>query len=152
MVEQRPGEVITHFLAMEPVAVAALVDVEAGPGAATKKKALAFIVEDKTLDWVRSQSKEKGFAPDREHVLQAREMMRWGIEPVANPIVSERLKLRPKAAGYKWASRWRRAWSVCTGAFTRGMSSPLRWCRRRLGPSTASPIHRFLQQHSTRKQ
>ena len=73
MVVKRTGEVITHFLAMEPVAVAAMLDAEIGQGAAALKKALAFILEDETLTWVRSQNTEKGIAPGREYVLQARE-------------------------------------------------------------------------------
>ena len=117
MVVKRTGEVITHFLAMEPVAVAAMLDAEIGLGAAALKKALAFILEDETLTWVRSQNTEKGIAPGREYVLQAREKLRLSLRREANPIVSQRLKLRTKAAGYKWASRWRRTWGVTSGAF-----------------------------------
>ena len=117
MVEKRKDEVITHFLAMEPVAVAAILDAERGPGAVVLKKALAFILEDETLTWVRSQNREKGIAPARENVLQAREKLRLTLRRKANPAVSGQLQLRTKTAGYKWASRWRRAWGVLSGAF-----------------------------------
>ena len=33
----------------------------------------------------------------------------------ANPTVSIRLKLKTKAAAYKWAQRWRQAWRVSSG-------------------------------------
>ena len=103
--ERSTDEVITHFLAMEPVAVAAILDAQTGPGAVALKKALAFHLADETLSWVRAQHKGKGIAPGRQYVLQARERLRLRMREEANPTVSKRLKLRTKAAAYKWAER-----------------------------------------------
>ena len=115
--ERRTDEVVTHFLAMEPVAVAGILDAKSGPWAVALKKAVAFLLAQETLSWVRAQNDGKGIAPARRFVLQAREKLRLRMRFEANPTVSKRLKLRTKAAAYKWAQRWRQAWRVSSGAF-----------------------------------
>ena len=103
--ERRADEVTTHFLAMDPVTVAAILGAQTGPGAMALKKALACHLADETLSRVRAQSKGKGIAPGRQYGLQARERLRLRVREEANPTVSKRLKLRTKAAACKWAER-----------------------------------------------
>ena len=97
--------------------MAAILDAYTGLNGKAMKKAVAFILNEETVAWVRAQNKEKGIAPGREQVLHAREQLRLRLRSESNPVVSRRLRLRTKAAAYKWASRWRRAWGVSSGAF-----------------------------------
>ena len=102
---------------MEPVAVGAMLDAETGPRAVALKKAVAFLLAQETLSWVRARNESKGIAPTRRFVLQAREKLRLRMSKEANPSISRKLKLRSKAAAYKWSQRWRQAWRTSTGVF-----------------------------------
>ena len=115
--ERKTDEVVNHFLAIEPVAVAAILDAKSGPEGVALKKAVSCLLAQETLSWVRVQNEGKGIAPPRRYVLQAREKLRLRMRQEANATVSSRLKLRTKAAAYKWAQRWRQAWRVSSGAF-----------------------------------
>ena len=61
-VESRTDEVVSHFLAIEPVAMAAILDAKSGPGAVALKKAVAFLLAQETLSWARAQTEGKGIA------------------------------------------------------------------------------------------
>ena len=115
--ERKTDELVNHFLAIEPVAVAAILDAKSGPEGVALKKAVSFLLAQETLSWVREQNEGKGIAPPRQYVLQAREKLRLRMRKEANASVSSRLKLKTKAAAYKWAQRWRHAWHVASGAF-----------------------------------
>ena len=115
--ESKTDEVVNHFLAIEPAAVAAVLDAKSGPEGVALKKAVSFLLAQETVSWVREQNEGKGIAPPRKYVLQAREKLRLRMRKEANATVSSRLKLKTKAAAYKWAQRWRHAWHVASGAF-----------------------------------
>ena len=115
--ESKTDEVVNHFLAIEPAAVAAILDAKSGPEGVALKKAVSCLLAQETLSWVRAQNEGKGIAPPRRYVLQAREKLRLRMRQEANATFSSRLKLRTKAAAYKWAQRWRHAWRVSSGAF-----------------------------------
>ena len=115
--EIKTSDVVTHFLAIEPVAVAEMLDATSGPGGVALKKAMSFLINEETLSWVRAQHVRKGLAPSRRSVIQTRENMRVRVRTDANATVAQRLKLKTSAAAYKWAQRWRRSLGVLSGAF-----------------------------------
>ena len=138
--ESKANDVITTFLAMEPVAVGAMLDAETGPGAVALKEAVAFLLAQETLSWVRAQNESKGIAPTRRFVLQAREKLRLRMSNEANPSISRKLKLRSKAAAYKWAQRWRQAWRISSGVFhARKVLTPSEMRRKVFGSYAALP-------------
>ena len=102
---------------MEPVAIGAMLDAQTGPEAVSLKKAVSFLLAQETLAWVRTQNENKGIAPSRSFVLQAREKLRLRMRAEANPSITKRLRLRSKAAAQKWALRWRHSFRISSGVF-----------------------------------
>ena len=60
--ERKTDEVVNHFLAIEPAAVAAVLDAKNGPEGVALKKAVSFLLAQETLSWVREQNEGKGIA------------------------------------------------------------------------------------------
>ena len=102
VVQRQTGEVIDHFLALEPVAVARILDAEEGPEGRALKKALRFIINDETFAWVLAQNKGKGIAPERQYVLEARDRLVRRMQGNASRTVMKRMKKKTKNAAVQW--------------------------------------------------
>ena len=65
MAETKTDDVANHFLAMELVPMAAILDAKSGPEGVALKKAVSFLAAQVALSWARAQNEGKGIAPPR---------------------------------------------------------------------------------------
>ena len=117
VVQRQTGEVVNHYLALEPVAVARILDAETTAEARALKKALSFVIHDETFAWVLSQNKGKGVAPSRKYVLETRERLVQKMQFDASRTVMKKLKSKTSGAAKMWYQRWKLRCGISKGAF-----------------------------------